>query len=171
MTRVLVSAASTHGSTAQIGRSIAATFRRYGIDVDVAQPEQITDLHRYDGFVIGSAVYRGRWKPEACDLLEEHQETIRSRPCWLFSSGPIGEGLPSEPLDPDEIPALMALTGATEHRLFGGRLEVDDLSFTERVLARFIGARDSDVREWHDIDRWATEIAAKLIAGPAAFTT
>lgn len=169
MTRMLVIPASTHGATAEIGRSIATTLRRHGLDVDVAQPEHITDLHRYDAFVIGSAVYRGRWKSEARAFIEHHREAIRGKPCWLFSSGPVGDGLPQEPLDADEVPYLMATTGAKEHHMFGGRLDIDRLSFTERWLARWVGARNSDTREWPEIDEWAIEIAAIVIAGPAGF--
>jgi len=165
--RVLVSAASTHGATAEIGRRMADTLRRYGVDVDVAQPDHITDLHRYDGFVLGSAVYRGRWKPEATTLLREHTEIIRSRPCWLFSSGPVGVSMPSEPLRPDEEATLLSLSGAREHRLFGGRLDVAGLSTPERWLARWVKARSGDARSWTDIDEWTTRVAAQLIAGPA----
>ncbi len=164
--RVLVSAASTHGATAEIGRRMAETLRRYGIEADVAQPEHITDLHRYDGFVLGSAIYRGRWKPEATALLDEHGEVIRSRPCWLFSSGPLGEGAPDEPLRSDEQKRLMAASGARQHHLFGGRLDADRLSRLERWLARWVKVRSGDARSWTDIDRWTMRIAAELIAGP-----
>ena len=164
--RVLVSAASTHGATAEIGRRMAETLRRHGIDVDVAQPDHITDLHRYDGFVLGSAIYRGRWKPAATALLREHGEVIRSRPCWLFSSGPVDEGMPSEPLRSDEEATLMSLSGARQHHLFGGRLDVDALSTKERWIARWVKARSGDARSWSDIDQWTMRIAAELIAGP-----
>lgn len=163
--RVLVSAASTHGATAEIGRGMAETLRRCGIDVDVAQPDHITDLHRYDGFVLGSAIYRGRWKPEAVTLLRNHSEVIRSRPCWLFSSGPVKEGMPSEPLRSDEVASLMALSRARQHHLFGGRIDVARLSTPERWLARWARVRSSDARSWADIERWTTRVAAELIAG------
>jgi len=164
--RVLVSAASTHGATAEIGRQMAETLRRYGIDVDVAQPDLITDLHRYDGFVIGSAIYRGRWKPEATTLLREHSEVIRSRPSWLFSSGPVEEGMPAQPMRPDEEATLLSISGARQHHLFGGRLDIPGLSPPERWLARWVKARSGDARSWIDIDRWTERIAAELLAGP-----
>lgn len=163
--RVLVSAASTHGGTAEIGRRIATTLRRFGLDVDVAQPEHITNLHRYDGFVLGSAIYRGRWQNEATDLLEQHREMVSSRPCWLFSSGPIDEGVPAQPLRSGAVEELLAVTGAREHRLFGGRIDLDRLSAPERWLARWVRVRSGDARPWPEIDVWATEIAADLISG------
>lgn len=163
--RVLVSPASTHGATAEIGRAIAATLRRYGLDVDVAQPEHLHDLRPYSGFVLGSALYRGRWKAEALELLESHAELIGSKPCWLFSSGPIADDEPIEPLAPEEEERLMALTRAREHRLFGGRLDVDRLSAPERWVARWVKVASGDARPWKEIERWAISIAAELTAG------
>ncbi len=164
--RVLVSPASTHGATAEIGRRIAETLRHHGLDVDVSQPEHITDLDRYAGFVLGSAIYRGRWKAEAVDLLRDHAEVISSRQCWLFSSGPIDESSPSEPLRPEHEAELLKASGAIEHRLFGGRLDVERLTPPERWLARWVKVREGDARPWAEIDQWAIRIAAALIAGP-----
>lgn len=165
--RVLVSAASTHGATAEIGQRIAETLRHHGLEVDVAKPEDVADLDCYSGFVLGSAIYRGRWKQEATDMLRDRAEVITSRPCWLFSSGPIAENAPSEPIRPDEVADLLAVSGAIEHRLFGGRLDIERLTPRERWIARWVKVRDGDARPWNDIDRWAIEIAAELIAGPA----
>lgn len=164
--RVLICPASTHGATAEIGRKLADVLRRFGLDVDVAQPEHIRDLHRYDGFVLGSAIYRGTWKSEALALIDEHAEVIAASPTWLFSSGPITEDEPFQPLRPDEESKLMAATGAREHRLFGGRLEIDELSFTERWLARWVKARSGDARPWAEIEEWAIHIAADLMNDP-----
>lgn len=161
--RVLVCPASTHGGTAEIGRAISDTLRRYGITVDVAQPEHVFDLRPYDGFVLGSAIYRGRWKREAVDLITGHAEVIGATPCWLFSSGPIAEDAPVQPLDPEHLEMLLSTSNAREHRLFGGRLDVDALSFSERWLARWVRVPSGDARSWRDIEAWATTIAAELI--------
>lgn len=165
--RVLVSPASIHGATAEIGQRIAETLRHHGLDVDVVQPEHVANLDRYAGLILGSAIYRGRWKQEARDLVRDRAEVITSKPCWLFSSGPIAENAPSEPLRPDEVADLLAVSGATEHRLFGGRLDIDRLTPRERWIARWVKVRGGDARPWNEIDRWATQIAAELIAGPA----
>lgn len=164
--RVLVSPASTHGATAEIGQRIARVLGHHGIDVEVAQPGDVTDLTSYDGLVLGSAIYRGRWKPEALDLIERHSKSIACKPSWLFSSGPVGSDAPTEPLRPDEAARLTSLTGAKEHQLFGGMLDVDRLSFGERWLARWVKVKSGDARPWLEIDCWATRVAAELIAGP-----
>lgn len=164
--RVLISPASKHGGTAEIGRAIASVLRDRGIDADVTQPEDIHDLGRYEGFVIGSALYMGSWLPNARQFVEEHRDGIARKPTWLFSSGPLGSSRPAEPIHADLLEQLISDTGAREHRLFGGRLELERLSRPERFVARWVGAQDGDHREWDDIERWTAAIANSLI-GPA----
>ncbi len=160
--RVLVSPASKHGGTAEIGRAIATTLRGEGIDVDVSQPADIHDLSHYQGFVIGSAVYLGEWLPAASAFVTQHSPVLTSKPTWLFSSGPLGEARPEEPVHPEVIEQLVTTTGAIEHRLFSGRLRLDDLGRTERFVAKWVGAPSGDFREWDQIGQWARAIASEL---------
>ncbi len=160
--RVLVVPASRHGGTAEIGRAVARTLREEGVDVDVSQPEHMFDVAPYDAYVIGSALYMGRWLDGATRFVEEHAETLTARPTWLFSSGPLGPARPEEPIQPGELRRLMATTSPVEHRLFSGRLEIDRLGRTERFVARWVGAADGDHREWGEIRRWARGIARQV---------
>lgn len=166
--RVLVSPASKHGGTAEIGRAIARALRANGVDVDVTQPEDIHDLAPYAGFVMGSALYMGSWLKEAERFVDDHAEGLRRKPTWLFSSGPLGPSKPNEPIDPERVEHLMAVTDAREHRLFGGRLELDRLSRPERFIARWVGVEDGDHREWDEIEAWAVGIAESMQAEAAA---
>ena len=62
---VLVTVASKHGATAQIGEVIADTLRNAGLPVATRQPEEVTSVDEYDAVVFGSAVYAGRWLAQA----------------------------------------------------------------------------------------------------------
>ncbi len=161
--RVLVSPASKHGGTAEIGRSISRILRSQGIDVDVAQPQDIHDLSHYEGFVLGSALYMGKWIPAATHFVDEHADTLRKHPTWLFSSGPLGDAKPEEPIRPDALEHLIATAGARGHRMFSGRLELSRLGRTERFVAQWVGAIDGDYREWDEIEAWASSIAMQLL--------
>ncbi len=161
--RVLVSPASKHGGTAEIGRSIARILRTQGIDVDVAQPQDVHDLSHYEGFVLGSALYMGAWIPAATIFVDEHADALRDSPTWLFSSGPLGDAKPEEPIHPDRLEHLIATAGARDHRMFSGRLELSRLGRTERFVARWVGAIDGDYREWDEIEAWASGIAMQLL--------
>jgi len=160
--RILVVPASKHGGTAEIGRAIARVLRDEGFDVDVSQPEHMHDLSIYAGFVLGSALYLGRWLPTAERFVRQFDGAIRTRPTWLFSSGPLGPGHPPEPILADELDGLLTATAAVEHRVFGGRLEIDRLEGSDRFLATWIGVPERDHRDWGEIEAWTRTVAARL---------
>jgi menaquinone-dependent protoporphyrinogen oxidase len=89
--RVLVSAASRHGSTTEIAARIAEILgRSQQIAVVEAAPADVDSLDGFDAYVIGSAVYMGRWLTDARELIHRLSGWT-DHPVWLFSSGPIGD--------------------------------------------------------------------------------
>jgi menaquinone-dependent protoporphyrinogen oxidase len=160
--RILVVPASRYGGTAEIGRFMATTLRQAGFDVDVSQPEHMFDLTPYGAHIIGSGLYLGQWIDRAATFVEEYGDGLRRHPTWLFSSGPLGPARPEEPVRADVVDKLMEATGAVEHRLFGGRLELDRLPRTDRFIAEWVGATDGDHRPWDEIEAWVLGIADRL---------
>ena len=158
---VLVSTASKHGSTAEIGEAIAKELERLEFTVTSSDPEDVDDISRYDAFVFGSAVYAGRWQKAARTLVEAVSPDLGGRPVWLFSSGPIGDP-PAPEVDPVDVEELMQHTGAADHRLFAGRLLQSSLSFGERAIVAALRAEYGDFRDWDAIRGWAAEIASSL---------
>jgi menaquinone-dependent protoporphyrinogen oxidase len=49
-----------------------------------------------------------------------------------------------------------------EHKLFAGKLDKSKLGLMEKAAVRGAHASEGDHRDWDDIRRWATEIAAEL---------
>jgi menaquinone-dependent protoporphyrinogen oxidase len=166
--RILVTAASKHGATAEIADAIAGKFRESAIDVEIHAPDAVDDVVPYDAVVIGSAVYAGHWLEPARRFVDRHATALASRPTWLFSSGPIGD-----PPKPDEelveIAPMMQRLGARGHRTFPGRLDPGSLGFVERAVVAALRAPHGDFRDFNDIRSWAADIAAAL--QPAAVTT
>jgi menaquinone-dependent protoporphyrinogen oxidase len=159
--RVLVTAASRHSATAEIGEAIADELRAAGLQADFRRPEDLASVVPYDAIVLGSAIYTGRWLETARRFTERQHAVLRGRPTWLFSSGPIGE-----PLTPTEEPAdgkrLLADLGAREHRVFAGKLNPEDLGWVERTITGMLKAPGGDFRNWDEIRAWARTIAASL---------
>jgi menaquinone-dependent protoporphyrinogen oxidase len=181
MMRVLVAYATRHGSTAGIAERIAQTLRDDGIDADAQPASRDLDPTGYDAYVIGSAAYLFRWLDPATDLVRRHATLLRSRPVWLFSSGPLG----TDPLDdqgrdqrtvavPRAIPDLVRSLGARDHRVFFGALEPDrrPIGLAERLMALMPAGKDAhpmgDFRDWADIEAWAHGIACDLQPAPVA---
>ena len=160
-TRVLVSAGSKHGSTLEIAERIGEVLRDRGYDVDVAPPENVAGLGRYEAVVLGSAVYAGHWTPSAVELAERVAEKREILATWMFSSGPIGD--PAKPEeDPVDIAEIFETTGTRAHQIFSGKIDKSKLSFGEKAILIAVRAPEGDFRDWDEIEAWAGEIADQL---------
>ena len=164
---VLVVVASRHGGTAEIAEALARGLadcpagRAAGLSATVLPAQQRPGPGPFDAVVVGSAVYAGRWLDAALHYVIQYAGTLRSRPVWLFSSGPIGEP-PFPPDEPYDAATLATLTGARAHATFPGRLDPSRLSFGERAMATAMRAPVGDFRDWDAIAAWAAQIAGEL---------
>lgn len=161
--RVLVTAASKHGSTYEIAQAIATELSSEGIEAEARELRAVTTLEGYDAVVLGSAVYIGKWLKEAKDFVATHAEELKRRPVWLFSSGPLG-ATPQPAEDPVDAAAMVEATGAREHRLLVGSLDQHKLGISERLIIRMVKAPYGDFRDPATIREWAHTIAQELSA-------
>lgn len=160
------------GTTRQIAEHIALRLEMAGLDAQSMAPEEIAGDPAADAYVLGSGVYAGQWQKAIARFVREKAATLRQRPVWLFSSGPVGDtAAGSAPTEPKEATEFRRLLGARDHRVFAGALDRDtvegsDLNRLERAITRrFIP--EGDWRDWESIDRWADEIASSLLGAPA----
>jgi len=160
--KVLVSAGSKHGATAEIADFIGETLARRDLDVTVAKPEEVANLIGYQAVVLGSAVYAGRWTDSAKDLAQRVAATP-SPDLWLFSSGPLGDP-PKPDEDPVDVSEIMEATSARGHRVFAGKIDKSKLSFGERAIMIAVRAPEGDFRDWDEITAWAESIADTIEA-------
>jgi menaquinone-dependent protoporphyrinogen oxidase len=167
---VLVTAASQQGATYGIAEAIGRALRARGLDATVAAaPDEIVDVTTYDAFVIGSAVYAGHWLEPATAFVHRFASILSQRPVWLFSSGPVGD--PRRKLvqkmtaDPAELPRLLALTNAREHRILAGKLVGKGLPGPQRFSLLVFRGIEGDWRDWTAIEHWGGEIADSLTSG------
>lgn len=158
---ILVTAASKHGATAEIGAAIAQQLTDLGLTTHVHAPEDVSDVSGYDAVVLGSAVYAGRWLASAKELVQRCGPALRERPVWLFSTGPVGD--PPQPREtPPDATAMVEATGARQHRVFAGRLDRHRLGLAERAIVAVVRAADGDFRSWDEVARWVADIADEL---------
>lgn len=159
--KLLVTVASKHGATGEIGELIADALRDAGHHVTTQAPETLQALDRYDAIVLGSAVYAGRWMKEARNFADRHASELARRPVWIFSSGPIGDPPLPEGDHPETLAAADRL-GARGHRTFAGHLARNRLGLVERTIVGALKAPDGDFRDLDAIRAWADEIVAAL---------
>ena len=160
--RVLVAYASKHGSTREIAEEIGRVLRDGGFDAEVAEARLVSDVAAYGAVVLGSALYAAHWQRDANRFVARHLAALRTRPVWLFSTGPLDRSADAGLLP---APPSVAITtdpiGARGHRVFGGRLLADTPGLDPQVLATHpVG----DFRDWDAIRAWAAGIAAALVS-------
>jgi len=165
--RILVTAASRHGSTTEMASAIGTALSAAGLEVVVTPMHELDGVAGYNAVVLGSGVYMGRWIPEATEFIERHAIELRARPVWLFSSGPVGDPDPKPEGDPTGIGELVASIRARGHRVFAGRLDRERLGIGEKLVVSAVRAPDGDFRDWEAVGAWAREIAAELKSVPA----
>jgi menaquinone-dependent protoporphyrinogen oxidase len=159
--KVLVVAASRHGSTAEIARAVGVRLRERGHDVDVHHPTEVSAPDGYDAVIIGSAIYAGNWLKDARKFIETNTDALSAERVWLFSSGPL-DGAEAKAISDQRIDRLTSATGSLSHHVFAGRLDRSQLNRSEQLLTKIVHAPDGDFRDWDDVATWADQIADTL---------
>ena len=159
--RVSVVYASKHGSTREVAEVIATGIRRGHHQVDVLNADELGAIPEADAFVLGSAVYAGRWLKSITNLIDAGSDALADRPVWLFSVGPIGDDADEAQVDVDAS-HLIEACGARDHAVFAGKLDFVDLGLGERLLARALKAPEGDFRNWAAITDWAHGIETTI---------
>lgn len=157
--RVLVVVASRHGSTDEIGATVADVLREAGHDVERVAPADVTSLEGVDAVVLGSAIYMSQWLEPARDLVARLGDELRRLPVWMFSSGPVGSQAA-----PARIHGLLEAVEPLDYQVFSGVVDRSVLSLRERSVVRMVGAEEGDFRDWAAIRDWARAIAGTLAA-------
>jgi menaquinone-dependent protoporphyrinogen oxidase len=162
--RVLVAYATCCGSTGEVAKAVGKALINHGAQADVRPVEKVTDISPYDAVVVGSAIQRSRWLPEALEFVEGNRRTLRDLPLAYFLTcltlyqdteknrqkalsylGPVLEGSP-------EVKPLAI-------GLFAGVLDYGKLSFPMRVIMKHkmkkSGVPEGDFRDWGAIRGWA----------------
>lgn len=176
---ILVAYASKHGATKEIAERIAKRLTAASVQVELSPLDGLRNLSGYDAFVIGSAVYFGKWIKEADSFVRSHHNELSERPVWLFSSGPLGTETVDaagvdvrEQAEPKEIPEFRELLNPVDHHIFFGALSAANFGFTERVIRALPAGKEllkeGDFRDWDEIDRWADSITKVLEFSVAA---
>jgi len=156
--RILIAVASKHGGTYGIATRLRTELEMRGHDADVVRIDGSRCPDGYGGYVVGSAVSPGRWSRAGRQFVHDNLVDLRSKPLWLFSSGPLDDA-PRPGDHPDE---LCILSGAREHRVFAGRMFRKELGPLERIMTAAAHRPEGDFRDWQEIVRWADHIDEEL---------
>jgi menaquinone-dependent protoporphyrinogen oxidase len=158
--KILVVYASRYGSTGEIAEEIAEVLQETGVDVDVSNVMKIESIAGYDGVVIGSPIYMGKWLPEAVDFVKNFQNDLRRVPVAVFASG----FSMKEPTEKNRESGRAAISVIRPYvhpfdvGIFAGQLTFEGLSEADADIIRMAGVMEGDFRDWDEIAAWAGDL-------------
>lgn len=169
--RVLVAYGTKRGGTAGIASAVAESLRSAGLEADVGPACDVSDadVSRYDGVLVGGALYAARWHGNASAFVRRNAGTLRARPVWFFSSGPLDDSASTADIPPTrQVRKLIDHIHARGHVTFGGRLSPEARGFPAAALAK---KHSGDWRDFERIHEWAGNVASALTTLPAGGAT
>jgi menaquinone-dependent protoporphyrinogen oxidase len=159
--RVLVAYGSKNGGTAGIAEIIGTTLLEDGLAVDVLPADRVKSVDGYQVVIIGGALYANHWHRDARRFARRYAASLRGRPVWSFSSGPLDDSASAReiPPVPQAAEAARALQ-VRQHVTFGGQLTDTAKGFVARAMVR--NGHGGDFRDPERIRAWARSIATTL---------
>jgi menaquinone-dependent protoporphyrinogen oxidase len=166
--RVLVAYASKYGSTGGVADAIGKELCSKDVAADVVLIKNANNISSYQGVIIGSPIYIGKWMSEAVDFVKENRDILRRVPVVYFL---VGMTLARHPekraealsyMDPilKAVPEIKPVDIGT----FAGALGYNNLSWINKKILKSKGSPEGDFRDWNAIRAWAREpVYAELV--------
>jgi menaquinone-dependent protoporphyrinogen oxidase len=163
--RVLIAYATRAGSTPEIAAAIGETLSARGCTVDVKSVKSLPSLNGYSAVILGSAIRMGSWLPEMVDFIKSNQAALTQSismgmPITLFTVHMLNTGD-----DPASHTARLAyldrirpVLGKVEEAFFTGVIDMEKLSFLDRIMVKMVKSPLGDQRDWHKIHSWASAV-------------
>jgi menaquinone-dependent protoporphyrinogen oxidase len=167
--RVLVTYASKYGSTGGVADAIGKELCSKEVATDVVLIKNASNVSSYQGVVIGSAIYRGKWLSEAVDFVQNNRDILRQVRVAYFLvcmtlSHPTEENRTEvlSYMDPiiKAVPEIRPVGIGT----FAGAMDYNNLSWLNKKILKSKGTPEGDFRDWNAIRTWAREpVYAKFV--------
>ena len=139
--------------------------------VDVRLVKQVRDLSSYQTVVIGSAIYSGKWLPEAVDFIKKSQKVLSQIPVayfltclTMYKSNDQTRSKARSYLDP--VVKMFPQVKPVDIGLFAGVLDYSKMSYMKAMIFKSKmkkkGVPEGDHRNWDAIRFWAKGLSSKL---------
>ncbi len=155
----------------EVAEAIGKTLSEDRAQVDVIPMQDVKDLSPYRAVIVGSAIRKTEWLPEALQFIRTHQETLRHKPLAMFTVCITLAMSNSEQYRP-AVAIWTAPVRALVRRLsegrFPGLLDFNELPFNldtlklRATVAVGIFPR-GDHRDWNAIHAWAESLKPMLV--------
>ncbi len=169
MKKVLVAYATIHGSTKEVAEAVAEVMREMAFEIDLKPAGEVKSLHGYSAVVIGAPLYMFHLHKDARRFLSHFEKNLKGDlPVYIFAGGPFGPDIEKDRQEvqrnlESEIAKFPWLKPAGI-KLIGGRFDPSGLHFPYNLIPAMKKMPPSDLRDWEDIRKWASDIAMETNA-------
>jgi menaquinone-dependent protoporphyrinogen oxidase len=161
--RVLISYASRCGSTGGVAEAMGQVLCGMGASADIRLVANVNDLSPYHAVIVGSAIRRGKWLPEAVGFVKDNLDILGRLPIAYFVVCLTMKDNTAENrskvmayLDPvrKEAPKIQPVAVG----LFPGAVNFGKLSFVDTMMLKAKGVSEGDYRDWPAVKAWASTV-------------
>jgi menaquinone-dependent protoporphyrinogen oxidase len=158
--RILVTYATRAGSTVSVADAIVMSLRKRGFLVTEKPIKENPSVKGYQAVIIGSAIRRGNWLPEAIAFLTTNKEVLRRVRVALFTVHALNRGDDEQSRRNREayLDALRPLIRPIDHVFFPGKIEPERLSLIDRLMVKAVKSPVGDFRNWDKVGDWAQKV-------------
>ena len=162
--KILVAYASRYSTTGGVAEAIGRTLCDAGFDVDTRLVKHVEDVSPYRAVVLGSAIQRASWLPDAIEFAEKNQEALSRVPVAYFLTCIT---LYQDTAETRKLarsymePVLKAAPGIrpVDSGFFAGVLDYGKMNVLVRMVMKSKmqarGVPEGDYRNWNAITSWA----------------
>jgi menaquinone-dependent protoporphyrinogen oxidase len=166
--KILVTYASTNGSTQEIAEVIAETLRSHSLIVDLQPIRKVRTLNGYSAFVLGVPIYMFHWHKDMLRFLSRYQKVLAGGlPVAIFSGGPFSSGDEKEwrviRSQVDQELAKFPWLTPVAVEVVGGKFDPKQLRFPLNLIPALRQMPASDLRDWAAIRAWADGLPPALL--------
>jgi menaquinone-dependent protoporphyrinogen oxidase len=161
--KVLISYASRCGSTGGVAEAMGQVLCGMGASADIRLVGNVNDLSPYHAVIVGSAIRRGKWLPEAVGFVKDNQDMLGRLPIAYFvvcltmmDNTAENRSTVMAYLDPvrKEAPKIQPVAVG----LFPGAVNFGKLSFVDTMMLKAKGVSEGDYRDWPAVKAWASAV-------------
>jgi menaquinone-dependent protoporphyrinogen oxidase len=158
--KILVAYVSEYGSTGGVAEAIGKELCSKGAKVDVSLMRNVKNLNSYQGVVVGSAIYRGKWMPEAVNFVKGNAELLSQIPVAYFMvcmtmHKPTEENRHKALSFLDPVLQTIPQVKPVDIVPFAGAMHYNNLSWLNKKIIQSKGVPEGDFRDWETIRAWA----------------
>ncbi len=158
--KVLVAYATVYGSTREIAEKVGEVLTSKGLEVDVSNVSDVSDLPCYNACVLGAPVMKFSFLPPAKKFVKSNKEALNKIPVAYFSLGLRMMEDTSEHREwmMRKLRVVTKLVAPVDIGLFGGKYKKPEKGFA-------FPFPEGDWRDWQKITAWAEGLVDKFKQG------